>query len=427
MNFYNPNEKIRLMRKRFNMNQADLEDANMTRAFISMMESGKRNVSKASSKILTSKFNAKAIEFGVDISLDDEYFYRKPQEDARFYCNNELLKDNTHEQLEELIEIAKEFELDDILAEIYKLNADKYFLEANFIDAFINYSNCLGKYKELKNIKEQLYIYNSLGICKAKRSEHEEAIFYYNQAIVYAKEENDTNYFLKASFNLALAYSYLKKYEECIELLEKNIFTSNIPVTEDVIINAKVLKANMLYNMGKKDEVLKEYIDIIASAEDKESNLMGVVYNNLALFYCDSDNFEESLKYISYSQKIKNKVDKTTLSNVLNTKARLFLKQGHYDQSIMLFELAISLAEQYKNFLSLIQNYMELIKALELSQDLEKLEYTIISFINFLEEHEISEGRNYALSKLAETFVKQKKNEQAIKTLHKLSNILIEV
>jgi hypothetical protein len=104
-----------------------------------MMESGKRTVSKASSKKLVEKFIDIANRIHVNLQLDDEYFSRLPEEDARYYCKNQLNQGQalSHKQLEDLIKIEESFNLDDLLAETYKESGLLYLNEMEYSKAFV--------------------------------------------------------------------------------------------------------------------------------------------------------------------------------------------------------------------------------------------------------------------------------------------------
>ncbi|GKU26384.1 helix-turn-helix domain-containing protein [Clostridium folliculivorans] len=426
MEFYNPSEKIRQMRKKFRVNQAALEGVNMTRAFISMMESGKRNVSKASSKHLAERFNEIAKRISVNLDLDEEYFSRQPEEDARYYIENELKNENSHKKLEELIEVGKKYNLDDLLATVYKLDGEKYFSEKEYAKAFECFSFALGKYKELKDDASQVYIYNILGNCKASINAQEDSIFYYKQAIFYAKQTDNERYFYRATVNQAISHFYTKEYEKCINIIDERILSNREKVEYNILTDARIIRANSLNFVDKRDEAIKEYLSLIEENKDKNDVLLAYSYNNIGEYYYASGNYQESLKYISEAQKLKNRVSKESLANTLNTKAKVFFKQGLYDESIMIFELAVSMAEQYQKYDMLFENNRDLVNAYESRQDYGKIEETINRFLEMLDNNGVEQGKSYALYKLIEVAVKQNDSNKAITLLNRLQTLLVK-
>ncbi|GFZ33751.1 hypothetical protein CSC2_42770 [Clostridium zeae] len=426
MNFYCPSQKIKIMRKRFHMNQMELEDTKMTRAFISMMESGKRKVSRGSSKLLSQKFNSKAKELGLELGLDDEYFSRKPYEDAKIYCENELLKENNHEQLEELLNIALEFKLDYTSAKVYIKEGDRYFSEQEYKIAFVNYVNALGKLKELKENKEQSYVYNKIGLCKINIKEYEEAVFYFNQAINYANEIKDELSFAEAAYNLALAYSYMGDHTKSVEILDKFILSSSIfeKIHFNFKMNLKLLKAKEIYNSGRKEKAVEEYISLIEELQDKNDFILSNVYSLLGEYYFEISNLHESLKYINNAQRLKGKLDKGSLPNTLKTKAKIFFKQGLSDESIMILELAMNISEELNDFNMLISIYNELIKIYREIKDADRIIETSNNLIEILEKNNLEQGKDIALCNLMEVAINQGDSEQTNEILSKLNVLL---
>nr|WP_274600935.1 hypothetical protein [Clostridium yunnanense] len=411
------------MRKQLGINQSLLEDVNMTRAFISMMESGKRRISRKSSEILARKFNSIAKEMSININLDDQYFYRLPEEDAKFYCEKELSKKEiSHEELEDIIEVAKTYQLSDMLINAYKINGEIYFVESDYMKAFTNFSNSLGKCKEVNENLLQTYIYNAMGVCKIRRNEDEEAVFYFSQALWYAKEQDNDLYFIKASYNLALGYSKIKEYDKCLEVIEKNILEKDISEKNEDLLKARILKANTYLRLGKKEEVLQEYVKIINALKEDDIDTLSMLYNNIAEYHYKNEQFEESLKYINKAQKLRNR---EFTSIILDTKGKIFLKQGLYNEGIMIFELAISFAEEYKQFTVLFEIYKDLIKVYELIGDLEKVKESAQTLLETLDKNCIDKGRSYALYKLIEISTAEGKVEESLRLLHKLKPMLI--
>ncbi len=424
LQFYSPNEKIKLMRTNLRVNQWELESENMSVGFISMMEIGKRNVSKESSKKLSEKFNLIAKENSIKIELDEEYFYRQPEEDARIYCELELQKENNHKQLDELIVIANRFQLLDLLAKIYHLKALRYMEEKDNNNAFICLNNCLGIYKELREDKLQANIYDLMGSCKLKLSEYDEAIFYYTQAIAYSIYEDSNDIFFRANLNISNAYGRSKSYKKSIDIIDKNILKRSSIVEAKYVTNARVIKAISLDKLGRRDEALKEYFKLLEDLNDENQKLLALIYNNVGECYYEKGEYNEALRYLSKANIIKNRVDKETLSNTLNIKAKIFFKQGLYEESIMILEMAIRMAEKYKKTEIIYDNYFDLVFILESRNDIEKVIYYMKEFLNTLKEYDFEKGNLFAMYKLSEAYSKNGQLSEAFDTMKQLEEIL---
>ncbi|QAA34361.1 helix-turn-helix transcriptional regulator [Clostridium manihotivorum] len=426
MEFYLPSEKIKLMRKKFRANQADLEGENMTRAFISMMESGKRTVSKASSKKLVEKFIDIAKRIHVNLELDDEYFSRLPEEDARYYCKNELKSEQalSHKHLEDLIKIEQSFNLDDLLADTYKRSGILYLNEMEYSKAFIYLHNALGKYKEIREFIPQVEVLCYLGKCKLRANQFDDSIFFYKQAVAYAEEYKVQDNYYIASHALATVYGQIKEYDKCLEVLNNNIISKKDKADKLVLVNAEVMRATILLDTDKNHEAGKAFFEVIPEVGAVDKSLLGLVYNNIAEYYYKIENYKKALFYISEAQKHKLETNKKFLSSTLGLKGKILHAQGMREESILLYELAIDLAEQYSRFDMLVDNYKELVKILEEKNDLERIEQKMNYMIASLEANNVEEGIQYALHKLLQIATTQKESDKAMKLLHRLESFL---
>ncbi|QAA31057.1 helix-turn-helix transcriptional regulator [Clostridium manihotivorum] len=426
MEFYSPSEKIRLMRKKFRVNQSQLECINMTRAFISMMESGKRTVSKKSSKLLVERFNEIAKRISANLNLDDEYFSRTPMEDARYYCERELqsAESLSYEELEELAEIEKKFELDDLMAYTYKIWGIKYLNDNDYTQAFIALNNSLGKYKELKLEKEQIEVYMSLSLCKIRKNCFEDAVFFYKQAIYYAREVENLAAYYKASYSLALVYSQIAKYEQAVDIIENTILSAENKVDKNISIKAMLTRASIMAVTNQLDDAEHEFHMLEKIIGNTNLPQLALIYTNLSEIYYKKEDFEKSLKYISLAQSLKVQCDKPTLPHVLGLKGKVLLKQGLYEESLMLFELAIDMAEQYKRFEALIENYRDLVSVLETKKDYDKIKDKMYRLLDTLETNNLTDGKRFAIYKLAHVEALQGNHEESIRLLNEIEPLI---
>jgi tetratricopeptide (TPR) repeat protein len=262
-----------------------------------------------------------------------------------------------------------------------------------------------------------------MGVCKLKRNEYDDAIFYFNQAMYYAKELGDEHRFVNTSYNLALTYFDMQKYTESIEILDKYI-VFNDTIERSLKIDSRVLKANSSYKLGKRKEAVDEYFLIIQELTEEDQYLLAMLYSNIGEYYYESDELQESIKYINLAQKIKNRTDKRTLPYVLNIKGKVFFKQGLVDESMMIMELAMNMAEEYSNYSILFNTYKDLINIYESIDDIEKIKEASLNFLSVLDKNSIDDGRKYALTKLVEVELRRNNAEEAIKLLAQLGNAI---
>ncbi|MBK1809539.1 hypothetical protein JHL18_02620 [Clostridium sp. YIM B02505] len=372
MEFFEPSEKIRLMRKRFGIRQSDLVTNNITMAFVSMMENGRRSVSKRSSERLVSRFKEIAMNKSLTLDIDNEYFSRLAEEDARLYIEKELIKNNDHTELDKLTKIALDFEIYDLLAKIYEMKADKFLAEKDFVKAFINYNLALGKLQETRQNSGQALLHKQLGVCKERQGEYIEAIYYFKQAIEHSLKESNILIYFKSSLNLAIVYAKSTQYISCIQTVDENILKAKFKISKEILINARMTKANALMEL-KDDNALKEYFSLVEEVGDTNDLVLSFLYHNISEFCYKKDNYKKSLEYANKAHALKNKVNRVALPSTLNIKGRVFVKLGLVREGTMMFDLAASIAAENKTFDMLIENYKALTLAYDSKEDLKEV------------------------------------------------------
>jgi tetratricopeptide (TPR) repeat protein len=216
----------------------------------------------------------------------------------------------------------------------------------------------------------------------------------------------------------------MEKYDESLSILDNNILNSSIIPDEDILIDARVDKAFFLSLTGKDDESVKQYFELVELIKSKNNNnynvMLSLLYNNIGEYYYNHKDYEKSLQYLSQSQSLKLKYCKPKLSITLSLKAKVLYAQGLLEESLMLFDLATEMAEQYNRFDLLLDAYRDLAKVLSEEKLFDKLKQSMERLMETLESHDLKEGKRFALYKLAEVANKQgdqKKCDEYLKEL----------
>ncbi|MBU3113012.1 hypothetical protein [Clostridium lacusfryxellense] len=150
MEFLTTAEKLKVTRKYLKMRQEDLVDENLTRGLISMIEIGKREISKNVAIMLYSKFVQRAIELNIELKIDNTYLLRSPSEDAELYCLKSLNEINKDIHINEILEIANKFELSKVKVMAYSKLGEYYYYKKKYDLAFVNYNYAIEIFKNIK-------------------------------------------------------------------------------------------------------------------------------------------------------------------------------------------------------------------------------------------------------------------------------------
>ncbi|WP_346921091.1 helix-turn-helix transcriptional regulator [Clostridium sp. UBA7339] len=429
--FISGNKKIKLLRKQLRMTQQEFQDSHFTRGYLGLLENGRRNITLQASKIITEKFMKKAKELNIELELEEDYFSRSVEEDAKLYCEKILKNDLSMDELNEIMNIGEEYNLNSIEAKVYRRKGDLYFGENQYLEAYKNYFYSMDILRGEELNSEICYVYNRLGYCKFLLLDYEEAIVYFNKAIYNAEMFKDEKVLRYATYNLSVAYSCINKFQEAIDIINKFIHRIDMEKRFLNYVYVNILKANCYEGLNEIDNaitILQELIEIVKEENDEESTkILGLIYNNLGSLYRREEKLSKALDYYNKSQQIRNKVDNKNVSHTLIEKANIYVNKKLYDEAIMIIELGIEKANEYNDYEYIFKGYELLEKIyceLNMKEELEKI---IEAAIGVLKNTNNSDLKIKYYTKLQELYFKNKEYEKAEKCLYMIQRLLQSV
>lgn len=400
MIFLPQGEKIKTIRKELGMNQADMQDTNLTRAFISMIELGKRRLSRESAKMIVRKFNDRAKEIGIELNINEEYLLNSPKEDAEFYCLNKLNENISENEIKDIFLIADRYNINSVKATAYEKLGDIKYKQKDYTLAAIDYSTSLDMYNgEATQNKDIIVINNKIGACKLNELLYNEAIYYFNKVYEFALKEEETLLQKKSIFNLALCYKKLEDFHKSIEYIDKFLLLED--KKEEKYIDMCILKANCYTEMKEYEKAL-EIFNELSNEINIDTTSLGNIYNNMGFIYLEKNMNIESLECFNKSQKIRSENSDSLLCYTLIYKSIVFKNQGLYEEAIMLTSLGIDYAEKENDYDALLKGYYQLGDIYLLLNNLEKLEEVYIKLLDLLEKV----NKNIEAVKICNTLIK---------------------
>lgn len=420
MIFLTTGEKIRSLRKRFGMRQQELEDENITRAFISMIETGKRGLSKDTARIIAEKLNQKAKDKGNELNIDEDYLLRTPAEDAEIYCLQKLVNIPTQDEIEVILEISKRFQLIKVEAEAYKILGDIYYKAENLVEAFINYMLALDLYKDTEYRDSLAYIFNRLGLCKLKQDECKEASTFFYRAFYYAEANKDEAEGKISLYNHANCCEKLNETSLALKYIDKYLSSYSAELSEE-FVNISILKARCYYKNGTREAAFAVLLVLLDSIE--EGNILkGVVCRNLGELYKLEGNIEKSLEYFTTAEELVTGKDKKELVVTLIAKAAIYIKQTRNEEALKLLSKAMKLSSEYNMFESIVGSYYLQIEIYKITSDFNGLKNAYIKLIELLKNEDGYKAEAAKLyNKLALLYLEQNDIEMCKKYLNMVS------
>lgn len=407
-NILSPGNKIKSLRKEYDISQDDLSRNGLKRTTLSMIETGKNGLTKKTGELVVKNFNEVFLEKGIDKKISLDYLI----ESLESQIENKLV-----EYLKELDE--DESRLDFILNEMI----------------YYRY--------HLKSSELSFYVSKKIGDIYFKKENYFEAVIAYTQIfdhLIELREIIDSQILSNAIFNCLASYFYLRKYKESLNLYKivENL-EDNLDYSGKVLIfklylctkmelgdyndcirkisdKSRIIKLDAMSQLEFKmielecNIALKNYYtaQLILKSIRKENDKKIQMYGDLkeALIY---KNNNEIIKLENLVLKLKNIID-------LEDESCVYKKELYYDFALCLLALdKFEEAEKYllksiniynsKNYLSaklLIQLYSEKY----LKKDILNIKNILLTFIDlkYLEANDsIIFQLIYAMNKLSLT------------------------
>lgn len=382
MKFLTPGEKIKEIRKCLKMNQSDLQDRSITRGLISMIEIGKRDLTKMAAVKLIEKFNQRAKELNINLDIDENYLLSSASEDAEIYCLKKLENSNIDDNIDEILVIASEFNLCNVKIQFYIKRADNYLLQKEYDAAFTDYNEAIIICQNLKQYEMFPYLYWKIGFCKAAVTQYTDALAYFNNSRYYSLMYKQTKINQNVLYNEALCYKKLNKLDLAMECIENCLLLSN--KKNNLYFYANILKANCYETLKNYDVAIEIYNNLKTEALKSDDPLLGYIYNNLGLVYFDKADYETSLEYFDKAEKIRSSTDKQNLSHTLVEKSKIYIELHQYSKAIQIINLALKYAEIYKDDDYLLKGNYSLICIYECLNDTANLKEIYIKIADLL-------------------------------------------
>lgn len=293
-------EKIKLLRKKYNLRQDDISGSDVTRNLISEIENNKANLSKSTAEIILKNLN-KALKIRRIVASETvEYLLEDEEAQARKILDNYIkelenvmvFRDNGFiETLEEAEAFLMKWDIKEKKIAIYELAGD-YFCNKNEMSrSSIYYDRALTLIEKNSSSKRLLFILRKLSMVYVYSGKLNESIECCNLALKHFPNMSK-DYRCIFMHNSAVGYSQLGNYQKALE--NYNEVEKNIKKT-DIVKRFKVMnnKAICLNNLEYYDEAIKTYNGILEFLGERDEDKRLIIYINIVNVYMKLDKVEE--------------------------------------------------------------------------------------------------------------------------------------
>ncbi|GAB6086899.1 helix-turn-helix domain-containing protein [Alkaliphilus crotonatoxidans] len=395
MKIISTGEKIKQLRIDIGLNQDDLTNDEITRSLISMIENNKRNLTYRAAKVIADSLNQYYINLGKKITPD--YLLESEVEQAQRLIKERLdemqqlidhpmvgNENQVVENFKKLIEFARQWKLDSMVAQLYETRGKYYFNTYRYNEAISDSISAQEYYLEKKNYDKAISLYIRIGNCHYQLMLYDQALLYYNRAFNIVQNystENTSRDRMLLHYNLTLCYSSQKKYDSTLQEIAS---FKQLPEHEEDIYNLmSLLEANTYRDLRNYDKAIRLYNKLLKKQLSVNTKML--VFENFSQLYQAKEDYEKSLQYIDVSFEFKDDIEANYLPYLYLNKSRIYWKLGKIKNAISLIENGLILAEKVAKFETildlhflLVEIYLETNKYVKAKNILEKLECFII-------------------------------------------------
>jgi len=399
-------DKIKLLRKKYNLKQEEISGSDITRNLISEIETNKANLTRNVAEAVLKNVIAIADKRHFQVDETVEYLLETETEQASKILDkyiNELktvmvYKDNSFvDMLKEVESFLIKWDLTDKKIAIYELAGDYFCMQNKLDKSIVYYEKALAVVGKLFPNQELLNLLHKLCRTYGNAGRYDESISCCDFALNHFKDlsKKDIVYFV---YNRAFTFMNLKSFERSLADIDK---IEGMLDKDDAQRYFTILdtKAVCLYELKRYDEALEVYNKLLKILDNKQMDKKIVVHINIAEVYI-------ALSEIDKANVLLNEIKKELL----------FIDNGSCYESNIYYELG-KIYKKYNDEVKAVRYYL---KALEISK--KQNDYILAS--NILYELMDCENDSEKMDSIKnEAFlILFKQNELADKLVHKLIN-----
>jgi tetratricopeptide (TPR) repeat protein len=281
-------------------------------------------------------------------------------------------EENPHAALEILRQISQDADPQwyaENKATILLENGRSYALQSRFVEA----ANCYTQSLEIERSKGRelqcARLLNNLGNISRRRGQFAAALPYYEESIALYKKLGRQSDYANVLGNISNVYRLQGKIEEALrrskiarrirlELVRDGKITEMLLGLSEQALGVIYLNAG---DIVEADLHFKRAYDIYLRTNYKVG--IATIYNHFGQIHINKGDLGEALIWLKKSEEASREIDKEQYIVSFNRQGRIKALQQHWEESLPLFEHAITLARQVPAYYQLTENLIDLAKS----------------------------------------------------------------
>ena len=395
-------EKLIYLRKTLKTTQRALAGDTLTKEFISMVEGGKRNMSREVAITVMKNALNLANEKGIDLGLDEEYLTRSKEDDLCEICDK---LDNTMDNMDnfnKIIEYAEEnnYQWAKIMAT--KKIGNVFFVNKQVSKAYEKYISCINMIDKLNSNRYKECVYNCLGSTKFEMLQYEEALIYYEEALNYCYINNRFSTKSNIQYNLAMAYHNLGELDKALNNIEMSLKGD---VDEILYVKLNLLRGNVYRELNSFEKALGIYAETLKH-NNLENNFKAIAYDNMALCFMEKGQYNSSKKYFNMALNVAQMFPHMAYKIMVDM-SDMNEKIGDYQEARNLLIRGMSLIGDIEDYKYRLIYLRQLYLLEEKSKNIKGQKDIAISMLSLARKFELQEQMLWARKKLIDIAIKE--------------------
>ncbi|WP_035294887.1 helix-turn-helix transcriptional regulator [Clostridium sp. KNHs214] len=373
-------EKLKDIRKKYNIKQYELSGDKLTRNMISMIETDKARLTKYTAKILLENIHKICKDRNIEYDITLEYLLECPEYQAKGICNEfiqllnstpqKVFESDFQKTLNEIESLLDKYKLKKEKTIIYTKLGEIFKISRNFHKAYTYLLRAFENSNDLFNDLELIGLIIDITCCCNNLKKYKEVLDFSRLAYIYMDNiPKDQEYKLK--YNNIIAYKNLKNYNSALKEIEEieYRFKNELDSYQFEKIKVLILKANCLKEKNFYIDALKIHKEILTLCQNDIEMYLVTLCNILEIYIemNDSKNLKEYVdRCTSHLNQYENLQNKKYSSEIYNDIGLGFYTINKFEMSKPYFNNAIKEAKKYKK-VDIILSSME--KLLNIAAD----------------------------------------------------------
>lgn len=404
INLMTNQEKLIFIRTFLKARQKDLARNDITREFISMVESGKRNMSRD----VAIDIMRNAIEFAkekeIELNYDEEFIARTEEEDLCVLCEKLPNNEESFEKCDYIAALGKEKNMH--WPEVYatKKKGNIYVVNQEYDKAEKAYRKCLNLIDKIGSNDLKQEIYNNLGLIKDRCLQYYDAIVYYQEALNYCYINNDFSKKDRINYNIGLTYYNIDDYEKALDTLQRLL--NGVDEMSPYYHKTKLIQGVIFYKLKRTSEALDIFYNLL-NDKKLDSDLIFRIYNNIALCYLDEKKYVEAEKFLDKAIERADEEGRFK-HEVFGDKGSLYFDLKRYEEAKAFLNKSVKISEEIGNYKYQLESLKILYKISFEENDLGEIEKILLKVLSVANNTGSKDEVIWSMKRLMDLAVKQK-------------------